>query len=162
MESLMKYFFLITSVCLAATLLFAATEQWSYTAPAAVYQIVGDGKGGCAFCAADTNDISTVVWLDKKGAEKFVYGPVTPIFMQPTILSCSKKELIFGPPGFPIIAQVDKKGDVQAVAGLTGYLLPTPLVFPFGASQLSDKKGFFVINVNTHSGQNTIVRYSFN
>ena len=157
----MKPLLLFVSLCLAAGILLAATEQWSYSAPAPVQQIVADGKGGCAFVSTDTNGISSVVWLDKKGVNKFVYDIGSVFFIQPSILSCSKKELIFGPPGFPVLAQVDKKGNVQAVADLTGYLMPFPVLFPIGFSELSDRKGFFVVNVNTNSGQNTIVRYSF-
>ncbi|NLF38171.1 hypothetical protein GX586_01910, partial [bacterium] len=45
----------------------ASSQEWSVDGKASIYQIVADGKGGCAFTRAETNGPPEILWLDKKG-----------------------------------------------------------------------------------------------
>ena len=58
---------LAIAALLGAGIASAVTQQWSYERPmAAVYQILGDGSGGCAISAVDTNGLHRVAWLNSK------------------------------------------------------------------------------------------------
>jgi len=145
--------------CLTAR---ALTEQWRYVTRAAVQQIAADGKGGCAYVDKDASNWASVVWLNQKGAVQYATGVLTGSFMGAIINGCSANQLLYtGMIGFPMMAQVDKKGKALPVAAFGGYVLGMPLMMPFGTSLLNDKKGFFVINVNTNTEVNTVVRYLY-
>ncbi len=150
---------LIGCGCLTAG---ALTEQWRYVARAAVQQIVADGKGGCVIADRDASNFAGVVWLNQKGAVQYTAGVVTGSPFATIVNGCSASQLLYtGTPGFPMMAQVDKKGVAKPVVAFGGYLLGMPMMMPFGPSRLDDKKGFFVVNVNTNTDVNTVVRYLF-
>jgi len=138
----------------------AATKQWQYNSPNNIMQVYADGKGGCAVATTDTNNLVTVVWLDKKG--KVLYeSPLMSAPMIGLIQSCSANQLtytIFF--GYPMIVQVSKKGEETPVVSIGGITYGTPLA-PTLNNKLDDKKGFFIINVNTNTTRKTLVRYSF-
>lgn len=139
---------------------FAATEQWRYQSPHEITQIMADGKGGCALVVADTNGIAQVIWLDKKG--QLLYTSLqAPGFPIGAINSCTPKQLVYtlflGP---PMLVQVTRTGQEIPVASIGGYLYGRPLTYG-GGSELSDKKGFFVVNVETNTMRKTLVRYSY-
>ena len=72
----------------------AATKQWQYNSPNNIIQIYADGKGGCAVATTDTNNLVTVVWLDKKG--KVLYeSPLMSAPMLGLIQSCSANQLTY-------------------------------------------------------------------
>jgi hypothetical protein len=139
---------------------YAATEQWRYQSPHEIMQVVPDGKGGCAVAVADTNGLMQVVWLDKKGKVLYTSLPSMGFPIGP-ISSCTPKQLIYtlflGP---PMVIQVTNKGQEIPVASIGGYLYGMPLTFG-NNSEYSDKKGFFVFNVETNTLRKTLVRYSY-
>ena len=147
--------------------LFAATEVWKYDRNsdpdgAMLFQIVNDGKGGCATVWSNTNELFNIVWLDKKGKVKYnqqMYG----FFFSPNIImQCSKKQLVYlsGAP-IPMIVQVNSKGKAKVIGTLNGYLTGI-LTIPIPQQKLSDKKGFFAVNADTNSVYHTLIRYSHN
>jgi hypothetical protein len=141
---------------------WALTEQWRYAARASVQQIVSDGKGGCAVSDRDISNYVSVVWLTQKGAVQFTTGVITGSPFGAMINDCTASQLLYtGTPGFPMMVQVNKKGVMTPVVAIGGYLLGSPMVIPFGSSRVQDKKGFFVVNVNTNTGVETVVRYLY-
>ncbi len=148
------------TVALTVLLARAATRQWEYTSIQTIIQVVADGKGGCALAMADTNNIVTVVWLDRKGRSLYQSLPVSGPMLGP-IQDCSPKQLTYTIfIGYPMIVQVDKKGHEQPVVSIGGITYGTPLA-PNANNRLGDKKGFLVINVDTNTMRETLVRYSF-
>jgi len=148
--------------CLAIIVIqvYAATEQWRYQSPQEIVQVVPDGQGGCAITVADTNGLSQVVWLDKKG--QVLYTSMQAMgFPGGSIGSCTPKQitytLLLGP---PMVVQVTKSGQEIPVASIGGYLYGLPPVYA-NNSEYSDKKGFFVFNVDTNTLRKTLVRYSY-
>jgi hypothetical protein len=150
----------IISIIIIGLHVFAATEQWRYQSPHEITQIMTDGKGGCAVVVADTNGVSQVIWLDKKGQVLYTSLPA-PGFPIGAINSCTPKQLVYtlllGP---PMLVQVTKTGQEIPVASIGGFLYGRPLTYG-SANELSDKKGFFVINVETNTMRKTLVRYSY-
>ena len=62
----------------------------------------------------------------------------------------------------PLLVQVNKKGDETPVITLGGFLYGRPIPgLAANVSSLTDKKGFFVINVNTNAKTSAVVRYSY-
>ncbi len=147
--------------------LFAATKVWDYdrnTDPdgAQIIQIVADGKGGCAATWIDTNDVFTVVWLDKKGTVKYEQQMYGLMFSANMIIHCSKKRLVhFSGAPIPMVVQVDAKGNAKVTGTLNGYLMGI-LTFPIPKQILADKKGFFAANSDTNEIYQTLIRYSHN
>ncbi len=151
----------LVAVCGSLTA-WGLTEQWRHVARAPVQQIVGDGKGGCAFVTRETNAFVSVVWLDKKGQLRYDSGPMETVPIGPVINDCTPKQVVYtGTAGFPMMVQVDKNGSPTPVVSFGGYLIGMTIVAPYGHSRLGDKKGFFVLNVNTNTGVNTVVRYLY-
>jgi hypothetical protein len=155
---------LLIAGLLACLALHAATEQWRYATGQRVAQILADGKGGCAVLYGDTNDHFTIVWLDKKGAVRYQQsgqlssGP--PLAM---LAACTSKQLLHSDLSiFYQLVQVNKKGEPRAVAALGGFVLGSPLFpAPFALSDTGDRKGFFVLNTDTNTSEDTVVRYRF-
>jgi hypothetical protein len=155
-----QYMYLLV-VCGCVTA-WAVTEQWRYAARASVQQIISDGKGGCAVADKDVSNLVSVVWLNQKGAVQFTTGVITGSPFGAFINDCTASQLLYtGTPGFPMMVQVGKKGTMTPVVAIGGYLLGSPMIVPFGSSRVQDKKGFFVVNVNTNSGVESVVRYLY-
>ena len=153
--------------CIGAAAFFpmaasALTEQWRYTATGAVQQIAVDGKGGCAFVAKDSNDVSNIAWLDRKGRVLYTVaglGSAAPLGV--VIYSCTPKQLLFsGALGFPVMGQVNAKGIALPVAAFGGIVIGGPM-FPIELNTQADKKGFFVVNSDTNTLVDSIVRYTY-
>ncbi len=140
---------------------FAATEQWRKDPVGFIYQIVADGKGGCAYVYADTNFAFSVVWLDKKGEVKFQETLISFLPLHGPVILCTPKQLIYSDAiGLPSLVQVDKKGVPAQVPSFKGYLYPV-LGGGLPKEKLTDKKGFFVVNVDTNAPlAESLVRYS--
>jgi len=144
---------------------FAAQEVWNYDRNsdadgARILQIVSDGKGGCASVWLDTNDIATVVWLDKKGNVKYENIIYAFLFSPNIILSCSPKQLVhFSGAPIPMIVQVNSKGTPKVIGTLNGYLTGI-FMLPIPSQKLTDKKGFFTVNADTNAVYQTLIRYS--
>lgn len=145
--------------------MFAATEIWTYnrntdTDGAMITQIVGDGKGGCVTVWLNTNNVATIVWLDKKGNTKYEQEILMSFVSPNLIISCSKKQIVYfsGAP-IPMIVQVDSKGTEKVFGTLNGYLTGI-LALPIPKQKFSDKKGFFALNADTNSYYQTLIRYS--
>jgi hypothetical protein len=156
-----QYMYLLV-VCGCVTAL-AVTEQWRYAVRASVQQIVSDSKGGCVVSDRDVSNFVSVVWLTSKGAVQFTSGVVTGSPIGAMIHDCTASQLLYtGTPGFPMMVQVSKKGTMTPVVAIGGYLFGNPMIIPpYSASRLQDKKGFFVVNVNTNSGVESVVRYLY-
>ena len=152
----------VAFIAFAVIFVFAATEQWRFPVTLKISQIVADEYGGCAFSAMETNGFVTIYWLDKKGNAKYISEPA-PGFVPGIIQACSKKQLTYMVvTPMPLIVQVNKKGDEKPIASLGGYMygFPPPTL-GFNHGRLIDKKGFFVFNVETNVGFNSVVRYSY-
>ena len=162
MKKLHKKTLAAALISLSVLFVFAATEQWRFTVPMMLVQVVADGNGGCATAALDTNGFINVFWFDKKGDIKYTSDPI-PGFMPGIIQSCSKKQLVYmSMIPMPLLVQVNKKGDEKPVVSLGGFLYGRPLPgMAANTSSLTDKKGFFVINVNTNAETSAIVRYTY-
>lgn len=152
----------IAVVLTISAVVLALTEQWSIPTGAMVYQAVADGSGGCAVYYIGTNGTGNLVWLDKKGQEKYrktmVAGGIAPI------ISFSKKVLVFNMFSTSILhyaVAVDSKGNETEIK------IPNEIVYPaslpgIGSLQLpSDKKGFFIQSIATNSTGATLYRYSY-
>jgi hypothetical protein len=151
----------LLTILLASVVVYAITEQWSMPAGAYVYQTVADGSGGCAVYFVQTNSIGKVVWLDKKGQEK--YSKTMIVGAPAPIASCTKKMLIynmFPTSSLPYIVTVDSKGIETAIKKDHEVVYPGSLPGIGGVQILSDKKGFFVQSVKTNTPGATLYRYS--
>jgi hypothetical protein len=147
-------------LCLLALTAFAATRQWSIDTPGQIYQVVGDGKGGCAFVWITTGDVPTVVWADKKGA--IIHQKTLSVHTWPfPITQCTPKQLNYLSEvgGGNQLVQVDKKGQ-ETSEPASGVVVNGG--FPFTLSRAMDKKGFFTIelNTNTPAMPSKLIRYS--
>jgi len=147
--------------------LFAATKVWDYDRNsdpdgARIIQIVSDGKGGCASVWIDTNDLATIVWLDKKGEVKYEQQVLGMFFSPSLIIHCSKKRLVhFSGVPIPLVVQVDAKGNAKVTGTLNGYLMGV-ITLPIPSQKIYDKKGFFTANSDTNAIYQTLIRYSHN
>jgi hypothetical protein len=162
MKNINKKILVAALISLSVLFVFAATEQWKFPVTMQIAQVVADGYGGCAISAVETNGYVTIHWLDKKGNAKYTSDPY-PGFIPGIIQSCSKKQLTYmSLIPIPLLVQVNKKGDEKPVVSLGGFLYGRPLP-SLGANVNSfiDKKGFFVINVNTTAVTSAVVRYSY-
>jgi hypothetical protein len=147
-------------LCALAATLYAATREWSVPVNGQVFQVVADGKGGCAFVWVSGSSTGTVVWVDKKGAVKYqkavvLLGPYS------GIIKCTKKELVFvDASGQSVIVQVDKKNQTSEISEPGKLLLGAG--YPYPASIPADKKGFFALSVDTNSPMPAfeLIRYS--
>ena len=150
--------------------LYAVTEQWRYTADGTIIQVLSDGKGGCAIASLVTADVVRVEWFDKNGALLYDTGPMQGSFpvggFGGPINECTPKQIVLTSSFFlPVLLQVKRNGTELPAFDMRGIVLGFPYteaapgVFP--SSRFTDKKGLFVINVNTNTDENTLVRYSY-
>lgn len=138
----------------------ASSEEWSVDGKAIIYQIVADGKGGCAFTRAETNGPIEILWLDKKGG--VIFQSALTALVARTILSCTQSQLVFADSrGVPVIFAVDKKGVSTLIETPNGYTTG-PMMMVGTENFLCDKKGFFQRRVDLYSsGRNTLVRFRY-
>jgi hypothetical protein len=141
----------------------AATPEWSYDATfGIIFQVVADGKGGCAVMGVQTNSSYHVAWLDKKG--NVIYDKtLVPGGVVLNIYGASKKGLMFGIQTMagPELITVDKDGVESGQAYPVNSLYFQVGVPPYGASITQDKKGFFFQLRDPLTGIYTLERYSF-
>jgi len=152
---------IVAIILCASAIVLAVTEQWSVPAGAHVYQTVADGSGGCAVYFVQTNGTGKVVWLDKKGQEK--YSKTTIVSVTSPILSCSKKQLIFNvfpTSSLPYVVSVDIKGNETEIKKDHEVVYSASLPGIGGLQVPYDKKGFFVQSIKTNAPGATLYRYS--
>jgi len=157
-----------TILFLAAVLSFsfsakAASEDWTYDGLSNIFQVVADGKGGCAITRA-TNTIENIElhWLDKKG--QLIYQTSLSNGLKNTIINCTPKQLLFSDfRPTPVFIQVDNKGTETEVPSPAGkYNMPPALgTIPIAVinSKIDDKKGFFLVRSATNDAGATLIRY---
>ena len=139
----------LVALCALAATLYAATREWSIPIEGQTFQIIADGKGGCAFITIGTGMVGKVVWVDKKGMVKYEDTISVPA-LYVGIIKCTKKELVYSksPASSFKVIQVDKKGQVTELSD-PGKLLLGPF-YPYPSSQPSDRKGFFALSAVTN------------
>jgi len=157
-------------VVVGCATLYAVTEQWRYTVDGEIIQVLSDGKGGCAIAHLVTADVLRVEWFDKNGILLYDTGPMKETFplggFGGPIHECTPKQIVLTCSYFlPVLLQVKRNGTELPAFDIRGIVLGfpynegVPVVFP--SSRFTDKKGLFVINVNTNTDENTLVRYSY-
>jgi len=147
----------ILAACWCARSL-AATEEWSFPGSNGVYQLVTDGKGGCAFVRLEVAGMR-MIWLDHKGEVRF-QKPI--ILGAQAILALSKNYLYYldySPPGQAVV-QVDKKGADARIATDAQSIPQVPALWAVPENSVGDKKGFFVVRIETNTAQYTVSRFS--
>ncbi len=143
----MTYRFSLSAVLLAGvcSVMFclAATELWQVDGDARIAQVVADGTGGCALIRLDTNNIPTIVWVDRFGRQ--IYQATV---SNAVIISCSKKQLLYSDNLHSAeYVQVDTKGQVSRInAPQSRVQLPISSIYPPNVT--ADRKGFFGIKQN--------------
>ena len=147
------------AVCITGV--HAATREWSVDAPGQIYQVVGDGKGGCAFVWITTAGVPTVVWVDKKGAVKYE-KTLSPTSWPFSVAQCTRRQINYlsdTGSGHQLV-QIDKQGRETSVA-TSGQVVANG-GYPFTLLNATDKKGFFVVQLSTNTPAPTsqLVRYS--
>ncbi len=153
---------------LAAVLSFsfsakAATEDWTFDSLSNIFQIVSDGKGGCAMIHNTNSLVSPkLVWLDKSGQE--IYQTTLSNIQVSTIMQCTPKQLLFSDHrSTPVFIQVDDQGVETIVPSSAGKynMLPGLEVIPVPTinNKLDDKKGFFLVRSSTNGNATKLIRY---
>ncbi len=141
----------------------AATEDWTYDGLSNIFQIVADGKGGCAMTRS-TNSVENfeLIWLDKTGT--LIYQTTLSNIVSSTIIDCTPKQLLFADyRSRPVFIQVDNKGVETIVPSSAGKynmlpgveLIPVPVI----NSRIDDKKGYFLVRSSTNQNSATLIRY---
>jgi len=146
----------LAGIC-GVMLCLAAKEEWSVDGEAMIRQVMADGTGGCALMRMDTNDVETVVWVDRFG--KPLYQAAA---SNAYIISCSKKQLLYSDRlnGGAII-QVDNKGTVTRIAAPQSVIQgPSGLIYP--SNEMADPKGFFGIKqvITSPGASQVLVRFN--
>ena len=148
----------------------ALTEQWRHPVDGEIFQVLADGKGGCGIAVLVTDDVFRVEWIDKKGEVLFDSGKMGGVFSIGTlsgpIHECTPRQLVFtGTYFFPYLIQVTRAGKILPAFALGGFVLGSPYsttpIMSLPSSRFTDKKGFFVINVDTNTEAQTLVRYTY-
>ncbi len=153
---------------LSVSLLFsfpinAATEDWSYDGLSNIFQVVTDGKGGCAMTRS-TNSLDNIelVWLDKTGA--LIYQTTISNYIISAIIDCTPTQLLFSDyRSHPVFIQVDENGVETIVPSPAGKFNMLPGTgstrFPVINTRLNDRKGFFLVRSSTNDTGATLIRY---
>jgi hypothetical protein len=157
-------------IVIGCATLCALTEQWRYPVDGTVFQVVSDGKGGCAIAVQVTDVVYRVEWIDKHGQLQFdsgKMGSMLPygLYAGP-IHECTRRQLVFTSAYlFPVLVQVTRTGTVIPAFAFDGFVIGAPfnqmLPVAIPRNRYADKKGFFVINVNTNTDVNILVRYTY-
>jgi len=129
----------LAGIC-GVMLCLAAKEEWSVDGEAAIQQVVADGTGGCAMMRKDTNDVQSIVWVDRFGIPLYQATASNAY-----IISCSKKQLLYSDRlnGGAII-QVDNKGTLTRIYA-PQTVIEGPAGFIYPSNMMVDPKGFFGI-----------------
>ena len=137
----------------------AATVQWSYPGTSMIFQVVADGKGGCAFSRVFLPQQGELTWLDKAGAVVYQTGLSNAIVGG--VIACTDKYVVFADARPErVVFLVDSSGSAVQVPAPPGSVNRSPGQFPFCQRRLYDTKGFFAVNTNGASTEVTLVRYS--
>jgi hypothetical protein len=157
-------------IVLGCATLYALTEEWRYPVDGTIFQVMSDGKGGCAIAVLVTDVIHRVEWIDSQGLLQFDSGEMGStlpygLYTGP-VHECTRRQLVFTSSYFlPVLIQVTRKGTVIPAFALDGFIIGAPInpmiSIAFPRNRFADKKGFFVINVNTNTDENTLVRYTY-
>ncbi len=159
--------FCLFSVFIFCNSINAATELWSYDGWQLIWQIVPDGKGGCAFVRVESNDLAEVVWLDKKGGLVYKTNINTtnnsgPSAASDFILFFKNKNLFFRDiiDGASAVIEIDPKGQKTTLKS-SGNDIRGPVLMFYSPSELSDKKGFFTTKMDIIDNRQKLVRFSY-
>jgi|GEM_PF-539386 len=159
---------IFTILILTAVLFFsfsakAASEVWTYDGLSNIFQVVADGKGGCAMTRCTNSiDNAEIVWLDNKG--QLIFQTSISNIIKSSIIMCTPKHLLFTDfrPD-PVFIQVDNNGTESVVSSPSGKynMVPGPGTIPVGIlnSKIDDKKGFFLVRSATNENGATLIRY---
>jgi len=149
----------VTVVALAvATTVQAATLEWAVDGFAVIYQVVADGKGGCAVLGAYPGG-PCVVWIDSSGAKVYDRTLTTSSL---GILAFDGKNLVYHLATSPMtLVTVDKKGAERTVSDPAYHMYGTYVAAPYQPSRAGDKKGFFTAQAPTGAGTWRVARYSY-
>lgn len=149
----------IVMIAVSAASVFAATQRWSYDDAAAIYSIMADGGGGCAYVRMETNNHVSVIWLTKAGQP--VYQLDTGTNLPITLVNCTKKQLVYATQagGASQYVQVAPDGTATPITA-PHTVLGVPFmnqVLP--ASITTDAKGFFAVLIKIPGSRMTLVRF---
>ena len=144
----------------------AVTPDWTYESTNAVFQIVPDGKGGCAVVLAwllGPPQGGQLLWFDSDGTVRYQTGLSN--ILAGTVIDCSDKRLMFADtrPSAAVYL-VDEKGTVTKVPSPPGSVNQVmqasfPIVI-YQNDAIYDKKGFFLVEAATNQTSATLIRYT--
>lgn len=136
----------------------AATLVWGIDGFDTVYQIVADGKGGCAVVGV-ASSAPYIVWLDSAG--NIVYQRTLTVSTL-GIVAFDGKNLVYHLATSPMtLVTVDKKGTEKTVSDPAYHLFGAFMGMPYQPNRPFDKKGFFTAQAPTGSGTWRVARYSY-
>jgi len=146
-------------VALGAAGAFAATQRWSYDDAAAIYSIMADGGGGCAYVRTETNSHFSLIWLTKAGQPVYQFDSGTNLPL--VIVNCTKKQVVFATQAgdVPRYVQVTADGTATPISAPNAVTTVPYLNQVLPASITPDAKGFFAVLIKIPSGRMTLVRF---
>ena len=167
MQAFTALYVILGVTCSSAAGVLAVTPAWSYETTNAIFQVVPDGKGGCAVVTVAVM-IGPVIsgrllWLDRDGRLRYQTG-LSNIYAG-IVADCTSSRLIFADtrPDQAVYV-VDESGTVTTVPAEPGTInRVTSTKLPFGFyrnDMIYDRKGFFVVEVTTNQSLFTLIRYS--
>jgi hypothetical protein len=149
---------IVAGVVLGTLAAWAATQRWSYDSAPAIYQIMADGSGGCAYVRRETNSYYAVLWLDKKGT--LLHRADVNTNQTPTIVSCTKKQLVYTAlQDSWRFVQVMSDGTVTPITAGSDMLTVPFLQREIPVNRTTDHKGFFGVLITMPSSRQTLVRF---
>ena len=144
----------------------AVTPDWTYESTNAVFQVVPDGKGGCAVVLAwllGPPQGGRLLWFDSDGTVRYQAGLSN--ILGGAVIDCTDKQLIFADarPAAAVYL-VDDKGAIAKVPSPPGSVNKVGISsFPIAIYRndvVYDKKGFFVVEAATNQTSSTLIRYT--
>ena len=145
----------------AAALASGMTEQWRYESSNEIYQVYADGNGGCALAIVDTNDVQTIIWLDKKG-KVFFQTVLTNNVRRPIVYCTAKQLMLHDERERSVILVIDTKGQVTTLDSADRDVQDPFLNMLLPENVTVDKKGFFGFLFKPCGTGNTVIRYKNN
>lgn len=136
----------------------AATLLWAVDGFDAIYQMVADGKGGCAVAGVYLG-APYIVWLDSAGNK--VYQKTLAVGTL-GIVAFDGKNLVYHLSTSPMtLVTVDKKSNEKSVSDPAYHMFGTFMITPYQPNRPFDKKGFFTAQAPTAPGTWRVARYAY-
>jgi hypothetical protein len=150
---------LLSALALGA---FAATEEWRYGGTNVIFQIIADGKGGCAVTRvidiSGTSLNGDVLWFDKKG--QLLYQSGLSNIIAGGIAACTTENLVYcDMRATNVVIHVTADGTATVLPAMAGTLNRIPIFFYISDTRVSDKQGFFASESDTNANSVALVRY---